>query len=218
LLDVEPPKISKYPPHVKDILLASFPPKEADSSLWKNFKGTKYTSPAWNGVHGSFWSPPLAAPGTGGFKIASPMPAAPPSNKIIAKDLPAVSISGSSFDLPKRKDIVQIDLPISRQKKIQYQLDPHKINNFERTSYFGSARTIKPKPMSLKRFLQVDLSPEQINSVKNDALTAATSAESKAANLSGQITKNPFATSMIIPIVTTNLQEQPSLKIDYKNV
>ena len=210
--------MNKYPPNVKDMLIASFPPKSADNFLWKNFNNAKFQNPVMNGVHGGSWSPPLADPGNGGFKIASPVPKTKKS-KIIAKDLPAASVTGTSFDLPKRKDVVQIDLPLSRQKTIEYETDPKKKNfHFGKTSYFGSKRMIKPKEIALKRFLQIDLSPEKINAVKDDALNAARTAENKAAELSGLITKNPLATVMIIPIVTTNLQEHPDLKISYKNV
>jgi hypothetical protein len=200
------------------MLIQGFPPKEADNYLWKNFNDAKFQKPLMNGVHGGNWAPPLASPGNGGFKIASPVPKAK-VNKIIAKDLPSSSISGSSFDLPKRKDVVQIGLPTSRQKTIQYEIDPNKKNtHFGKTSYFGSKRMITPKPIGLKRFLQVELSPSKINEVKNDALTAAQTVENKAASLTSLISKNPLANSMIIPIVTTNKQEQPSLKINYKNV
>lgn len=208
----------KYPPHVNDMQLGAFPPQDADANLWKNFNDAKFQKPVMNGVHGGNWSPPLADPGNGGFKISSPLPKAK-LNKIIAKDLPATTLSGTSFDLPKRKDVVQIDLPVSRQKTIQYEVDPTKKNNiFGRKSYFGSQRMITPKPIGLKRFLQVEISPESIHIVRNDALNAAQTAEKKAADLFSKISKNPLATQMIIPIVTTNKQEQPSLKINYKNV
>jgi hypothetical protein len=195
------------------MLLASFPPDDKHS-LWKNFSTNKYRNPNWGGVHGSSWAPPLVSPGNGGFKIASPVPKAK-VNKIIAKDLPAHTLSASSFDLPKRKDVVQITLPTSRLKTVQYVIDPTK--NFKPiktgTYYHGIEQKIQKKSFGLFRFM----SPDQINTVKNDALTAAQTAENKAAQLTGQISKNPLATSMIIPIVTTNLQEQPSLKIAYKN-
>ena len=208
--------MNKYPPNVKDMLHESFPSSTADSYLWKNFNDAKFQKPVMNGVHGSNWSPPLASPGNGGFKIASPVPKVK-KTKIIAKDLPAATVSGTSFDLPKRKDVVQIDLPVSRTKTIQYETDPKKKNAYlGKTSYFGSKRMIKPKEVALKRFLQIELSPDMIGTVKDDALNAARTAESKAAELSGLITKNPLATNMVIPIVTTNLQEQPSLKINHK--
>lgn len=198
------------------MLLGGFPPVDADAHLWKNFNNAKYQSPVMNGVHGGNWSPPLADPGNGGFKISSPVPKAK-VNKIIAGDLPSATVSGTSFDLPKRKDVVQIDLPVSRQKTIQYEVDPTKKNNtFGRKSYFGSQRMIKPKPIGLKRFLQIDLSPSQISTARNDALNAAQTAEKKAAELFGKISANPLATQMIIPIVTTNKQEQPSLRIKHK--
>jgi len=214
-LSVEAPVVHKYPPHVKDLLTPGFPPKEGDSGLWKNFSNLKYQAPAWNGVHGSFWSPPQADPGNGGFKIASPVPK-PKVNKIIAKDLPSNTITGSSFDLPKRQGVIQVDLPVSRHKTIQFEIDPKKKNNhFGKMSYFGSERMIKPKPKDLGSFLE--MSPDKIAETENDALNAAQTAEKKAFSLSSQITKNPLATNMVIPILTTNLQEQPSLKINYKN-
>ena len=92
------------------------------------------------------------------------------------------------------------------------------IRQLLRKSYFVSQRMITPKPIGLKRFLQVEISPESIHIVRNDALNAAQTAEKKAADLFSKISKNPLATQMIIPIVTTNKQEQPSLKINYKNV
>jgi len=206
----------KYPPHVKDLLLGTFPPASADNYLWKNWNNSKFQSPVYNGVHGSFWTPPLAAVGNGGFKIASPHPK-PKKIKIIAHDLPPHTISGSSFDLPKRKDIVQISLPVSRQKKIQYEIDPKKKNShFGKLSYFGSQRVIKPKPIGLK-FIELNLSPKKINEIKNDALRAAKTAEKNAIKISSQITKNPLAKVMVIPIFTTNKREHPDLKINYKN-
>ena len=100
-------------------------------------------------------------------------------------------------------------------KNVQYVIDPTKRFKPIKTGtyYHGIEQKLQKKSFGLFRFM----SPDQINTTKNDALTAAQTAEANAAKLSGQITSNPLATQMIIPIVTTNLQEQPSLKIDYKN-
>ena len=106
-------------------------------------------------------------------------------NKIIAKDLPAHTLSASSFDLPKRKDVIQITIPESRLKTVQYVIDPTK--NFKPiktgTYYHGIERKVQQKKFGLFRFL----SPDQINTVKNDALTASKTAENKAAQLTGLI-------------------------------
>ena len=138
-------------------------------------------------MHGSSWAPPLASTVNGSFKIASPVPKAK-ITKIIAKDLPATSYSGTSFDLPKRRDVVQITLPQSRMKTVQYVIDPTK--NFKPiklgTYYHGIEKKIKKKSFGLFRFL----SPEKINETTHDALNAAKTAENKAAELSGQITVN----------------------------
>jgi hypothetical protein len=71
-------------------------------------------------------------------------------------------------------------------KTVQYVTDPSKHFKPIKTGtyYHGIEQKIQKKSFGLFRFM----SPEQINSIKNDALTAATSAENKAAQLQGQIT------------------------------
>ena len=137
------------------------------------------------GVHGSSWAPPIASNVDGSFKIASPVPKVK-KTKIIAKDLPATSYSGTSFDLPKRKDVVQITIPQSTMKKVEYVIDPTK--NFKPiklgTYYHGIEKKINKKSFGLFRFL----APEKINEITHDAINAAKTAENKAAELSGLIT------------------------------
>lgn len=71
-------------------------------------------------------------------------------------------------------------------KTVQYVVDPSK--NFKPiktgTYYHGIEQKIQKKSFGLFRFM----TPNQINSIKNDALTAAQTAESKAAQIQGQIT------------------------------
>jgi len=185
-------------------------PVDNNHSLWKGYNSAKYRQPTWNGIHGSFWNAPLAAPNDGGYKIASPVPK-PKINKIIAKDLPDHTWSPSSFDMPKRKDVIQINMPESKMKTVQYVIDPTK--NFKPiktgTYYHGIEPKIQKKNFGLARFM----SPDNIGATEQDALNAAKTAEKKSAQLSSMISKHPLATEMVIPIVTTNLQEKPSLSL-----
>ena len=184
--------VNLSPPHVSDVLLSTFPPDD-NHSLWKGYGTNKYRNPLWvfiffilkSGVHGSSWSAPLAAPDNGGFKIASPVPAIK-KNKIIAKNLPGPTMSSSTFDLPKRNEVVQITIPTSRMKTVQYVIDPTK--NFKPvktgTYYHGIEQKVQKKSIGLFRFM----SPDQIHLLRNDAINASQSAENKASKLLGLIT------------------------------
>ena len=70
------------------------------------------------------WQPPLAAPSDGGFKLASPKPTVIPKRKVIADPLPDTTYSASAYDPPKRVNVIQIDLPVSTSKHVQYEIDP----------------------------------------------------------------------------------------------
>ena len=63
--------------------------------------------------------------------------------RIIANDLPSRTLSISSFDNPKRKDVIQVDLPYSTRKVIEYEKDP---NNLMRpvTNNYGNSLKLKP--------------------------------------------------------------------------
>jgi hypothetical protein len=114
--------------------------------------------------------------------------------------------------------VIQITIPQSRMKTVQYVVDPTK--NFKPirtgTYYHGIEQKLAKKKFGLFRFS--NLTPDKINEIKNDALNASQNAEKQAIQISSQITKNPLATNMVLPIVTTNLQEHPDLKLNYKNV
>jgi len=111
----------KAPPvkHVTEYL-GNVPQAHDNNSLWRNFNSNNFEKVNYTGVHGNQWTPPQGnTQNTGEFdKVASPQPPAAISqvtgDRIIAHELPANTQSPSSFDIPQRKDVLQIDVPNSR--------------------------------------------------------------------------------------------------------
>lgn len=121
---------------------------------------------AFNGVHNPMdYKPPTAGKGTGGFKISSPSPKRKPlkGDRVIAADLAGPSKSKSVFDLPDRKNVLQIDVPTSTTKNISYhfnaqrgiqkpnmKLQFHGTESVKRKVYHGKfielAETVEGKP------------------------------------------------------------------------
>ena len=83
------------------------------------------------------------------MKPASPMPPKVPSAKIIADDLPGYTMSASAYEVPKRVNVIQIDLPVSTSKTISHVIDP-------RTQLTPDLKAVKHGVNPVK-FLQVNL-------------------------------------------------------------
>ena len=114
--------------------------------------------------------------------------------RIIANELPARTISPSSYDYPKRKDVIQITLPTSTMKTVEYVTDPnnqmvkvptgdlyHGINTLPKTvTTFGFQKIF--------RFKGNDQNPDQTGKILNESLNISENVEQRADKLIGQIT------------------------------
>ena len=97
-----------------------------------------YNSVEFGGVHHPHdYKPKTAGFVTQGFKISSPSPKrkALKGDRVIAGGIAGPSTSKSVFDLPDRKNVQQIDLPVSTTKNISY--------------HYNAQRNIKQPSMKL---------------------------------------------------------------------
>ena len=92
--------------------------------LWRNFNHNNYERPFKHGIVGPQWQVPLAEDDKGFKHIASPMPRPDVVRRILPNEFPPVTYSPSSFDMPMRKDVVQIDLPQATIRTTEESSDP----------------------------------------------------------------------------------------------
>jgi hypothetical protein len=171
-------------------------------------------------MHGNVWSPPQGNPESdGGFThIASPFPGAKPKkgDRIIANDLPGKTMSASSFDLPKRKDVLQINLPQSTTKTTSYSYNAYTtpaiaVNNLRQKASLHGIDSVVPKVLH-GRFQEVDLKfdNKEISQASSDALNQMRKVEKTAAALASSLSPEP--TNLVIPVVTKNKKDLSSKK------
>jgi len=199
-----PEEVSTTPKLVSD-LLANYPGMKDRHGLWKDFSDMNYQKVRYNGVHGNVWAAPLGHPQSdNGFThIASPHAnaAAAKVDRIIASDLAASTWSGSSFDLPPRKNVLQIDIPSSTTSTTTYGYN----------ASLGHAPNLRKSTHG--RFMQTEFSP-LVQKSTQDALAQAKQVEATAAALTGQVVSDP--TSLVIPIQVKNKKDSTSLSIPLK--
>jgi hypothetical protein len=118
--------INTTPKHISEVMYggaANTLPKYRHF-LWKDFTQNKYERPYYHGVVGPQFPIPYSIDSTPYHHISSPTPHNDYSERIIAKDLPEKTFSHSSFDLPNRQDVVQVDIPVGITRTIQSHIDP----------------------------------------------------------------------------------------------
>merc|ERR1711957_814676 len=115
---------TKRAQHVGGMMLPLPPGAKDRSPLWKDFTKGGYERPFMHGVVGPQWSVPGAEVTDGFDLIGSPMPKMDVKTKIIATNLPGKTYTGTSFDNPKRKDVVQTDLPTQVTRTREESSDP----------------------------------------------------------------------------------------------
>jgi len=189
-----------------------------------------------NGVKGHQWTPPLAAPSDGGFKIASPKQPEKTLPRIIADDLPATTLSESVYDPPKRKNVIQIQLPTSVTKTVNYEIDPRtqlppnvKGNTFHgiepekpvkhgmfiekntKVIPLGKSKNTPPNPKP-KRVGPPTQNDIRLSNLTAEALEKAKEVEKRAKKLSEGIVV-PNNGEMPIKMTFTNKRLQPDLKL-----
>lgn len=183
--------------------------------LWAGFNEPNYAKVGYNGVHGHPWEPATGnTQGNNGFtKIASPVPVAPAPKKvdrIIANDLPATSHSASSFDLPARKNVIQINLPNSHTTTSELKYNAYKtpassFNNLRSTLH--GINTVGKKEFH-GRFIQLDKPQDmkKASQTSKAALKQAKQVEQAAAKLASKI--NPKPKGYVMGITTLNKKEK----------
>jgi len=118
-----------------------------------------YQPVAFNGVHNPHdYKPPMAGHSTGGFKISSPSPKRKPlkGDRVIAGNIAGPSTSKSVFDLPDRKNVLQIDIPDSTTKNISYKFNAQR--NIQKPNLkleFHGTESVKRKTYHGK-FIELD--------------------------------------------------------------
>lgn len=159
--------------------------------------------------------------------MASPVVAKPPGPRVIADDLPGTTFSKSVYELPQRKNVIQIDVPVSKTKTIESSYDPrlvlapdtkqvmHGLNqDVEKKAFLQikSAPTTAPvvKKEVAKPVEHSEATKEAVSKTgASEALEAARKVEEKAKKLTeGIVVPNP---KMEIKLAFTNKEEKPSL-------
>lgn len=140
-------------------IMKNYPAAKDNSDLWQNMENGNYHPVAYNGVHHPRdYQPPVAGHSTGGFKISSPSPKRKPltGDRVIAGDLAGPATSNSVFDLPDRKNVLQINIPDSTSKKISYQYNAN-LNAREPNMKleFHGTESVK-KPIYHGKFIEMD--------------------------------------------------------------
>jgi hypothetical protein len=199
---------------------------------------------SYGGVHGGHsYQPPQGGLGNGGYThIASPHPqnAASSGNRIIAGDLSNAGKSASSFDLPPRKNVLQIDIPQSEVQTTTYSYnaatrkEPNLKLTFHgiepnRPSYHGkflelqseiehkpkSSKSINKKVSNTKKLAKRQENVD-INKAKEDALNISKKVENTATTLLTQVQANP--SQMSIPIHVSNKKSTNNLQFGKNNI
>jgi len=183
-LNKNKPDPKKYK-NIHDIL-KNYPAAKDNRDLWKNMENNNYNSVAFNGVHGPHdYKPPTAGTSTGGFKISSPSPKrkALKGDRVIAGGLAGPKTSASVFDLPDRKNVQQIDMPVSTTKNISYHYNAQRGTKQPnmKLQLHGTESVIKP--VLHGTFLEVSSSEEIKPAEKKKIIKAIEKKEAKKAKI-----------------------------------
>jgi hypothetical protein len=162
------------------------------------------------------------------------MPKPDLGSRIIADELPQTSYSQSSFDMPKRKDVIQIDIPQATIKTTEEHEDPRfekkrAVSRVHGTLYHGTGST-DPLVVHGLGFRQVENvknkkkvhdssnSFEISKNARKEGVTNALEAERRADRVMEDITNNIGGTpEMILPVTVTNTKEKPDFITNVEN-
>ena len=114
------------PRHISEIYYGDTPNRVPIDRhyLWKDYHKTQFVRPFWHGIVGPQWRVPIADDSLPYSHIASPMPRPSYVNRIVPHDLPPITFSGTSFDLPMRADVLQMDVPYGQTHTRETYVDP----------------------------------------------------------------------------------------------
>ena len=152
--------------------------------LWRNFNNNKYERTFQHGVVGPQWEIPLGDDNRGFKHIASPMPKPEVIRKIFPNELPPVTYSPSSFDMPMRKDIVQVDIPEATIRTTEENIDPRfppkrPVSTVSGTLYHGTGSTDVRITHGLPNFLEKKALNNARNKNKNKSVSKKNKSKSK---------------------------------------
>lgn len=157
------------------------------------------------------------------------MPKPDLKTRIIAVDLPGKTYTGTSFDNPKRKDVIQTDLPTQTTRTVEESHDPkgtpkkavktvhgtvyHNTGSVDPKVVFGGSHSFiekskakaKKNHKSSKKQHKLDVHNEA-RALRVDGLHHAKQAYSNAGTMLGAITSG---SRIILDAKTTNKQEHP---------
>jgi hypothetical protein len=206
---------------------------------------------AFNGVHHPRdYAPPMAGNVENlAYKISSPSHGRKPlkGDRVIASNLAGPSTSASVFDLPDRKNVLQIDVPTSTTKNISYnynsqrniqepnlKLQFHGTESVSKKTYHGKfielktkirpsdkakARKAKKAKLAAKKKLA-----KRVNNVTEQSFKKA---KDEALKIAKHIEKTTGAlvskvhiapNKLVIPVHTTNKRENNNLQNAHKQV
>ena len=111
--------------HVSE-LMTNVPNYRDNHPLWRDHDTRNLQKVSYGGVQRSNWTPNLAENNPNGLfdKIASRLPRRQ-GHRVIASVLPGKTWSESSFDLPERRRVIQIDVPNSTTKTSTYSYNAY---------------------------------------------------------------------------------------------
>ena len=198
--------------------------------LWRNFNKNNYERPFNDGVVGPQWEMNAQEVRTPYNHIASPMPRPVSVRRILPNDLPPVTYSASSFDMPLRKNVVQIDIPNATIRTTEENIDPRfppkkAVATVSGTLYHGTGSVDSNIIHGLPSFMQKKMKKYHsrhnqnkidTNLIKSEALTHARNAEIKATEMLNSIVNNTTP-HMILKVNLANRYEQPELKLHEHN-
>jgi hypothetical protein len=144
--------------------------------LWRNFNNNKYEKTFQHGVVGPQWELPIGDDNRGFKHIASPMPKPEVNRKIFPNELPPVTYSPSSFDMPMRRDIVQVDIPEATIRTTEENIDPRfppkrPVSTVTGTLYHGTGSTDVRISHGLPNFLEKKALNNARNKNKNKSVS-----------------------------------------------
>ena len=161
------------------------------------------------------------------------MPKPDLTSRIIADELPATSYSQSSFDMPKRKDVIQIDIPQATIKTTEEHEDPRfekkrAVSRVHGTLFHGTGSTDplvvhglgfrQIEKVKNKKKVQSSSPSEFARNARKEGVTNALEAERRADRVMEDITNNLGGTNeMILPVTVTNTKEKPDFISNEEN-
>lgn len=202
--------------------------------LWKNFRNNKFERPFMHGVVGSQFQVPLAEDNKGFKLISSPMPVPEMVRRIQASELPPVTYSQTSFDMPLRKDVIQASIPSATIRTVEENSDPRfppkKAVAVVRGTLFHGTGSNDPAVVHglIPSFIQKKSRKshkkhhhkKQINAVheRNEAVSHARNAENHSTSILNRITGAPNGGStMVLGVDLVNKYSQPQLRLHEHN-